>query len=155
MVMDKRPLELQPLEVSTAAAHRLVEEGLQKIFRTNKTLTLGFGGGPFGGGAFGEMTSPLDAEIQVVLREIQTEVHQLENSGDYGEQFKNARRLLATGKLEKKWINWIKNFSFSEATKLENNIDPEWLEVDINKPIKVSKKVLIPSFRHPKVLFGY
>lgn len=43
--------------------------------------------------------------------------------------------------------NW-----FLEANKLENNIDPEWLEVDINKPIKVTKKVLIPSFRHPKVV---
>jgi hypothetical protein len=38
-----------------------------------------------------------------------------------------------------------------EATKLENNIDPEWLEVDINKPIKVTKKILVPSFRHQKV----
>ncbi|KAL3110136.1 hypothetical protein niasHT_015739 [Heterodera trifolii] len=97
----------------------------------------GFSGAPFGSHAFGgDIPSPLDAEIQIVLREIQSEVHQLENSGEYGEQLKNARRLLAT-----------------EATKLENNIDPEWLEVDINKPIKVSKKVLIPSFRHPKFNF--
>uniref|UniRef100_A0A914HY06 K Homology domain-containing protein n=1 Tax=Globodera rostochiensis TaxID=31243 RepID=A0A914HY06_GLORO len=73
--------------------------------------------------------SPLEAIFR-------SEMHQLETSGEYGEQLKNARRLLAT-----------------EATKLENNIDPEWLEVDINKPIKVSKKVLIPSFRHPKFNF--
>uniref|UniRef100_A0A183BPP1 KH domain-containing protein n=1 Tax=Globodera pallida TaxID=36090 RepID=A0A183BPP1_GLOPA len=97
----------------------------------------GFSGAPFGSQTFGgEIPSPLDAEIQIVLREIQSEMHQLETSGEYGEQLKNARRLLAT-----------------EATKLENNIDPEWLEVDINKPIKVSKKVLIPSFRHPKFNF--
>jgi hypothetical protein len=43
------------------------------------------------------MVSPLDAEIQVVLREIHTELHTLEGSGEYGEQFKNARRLLTTG----------------------------------------------------------
>jgi len=60
----------------------------------------------------------------------------LESSGAYGEQFKNARRLLTT-----------------ESNKLENNIDPEWLEVDINKPIKVTKKILVPSFRYPKFNF--
>lgn len=43
------------------------------------------------------MPSPLDAEIQVVCREIHTELHTLEQSGEYGEQFKNARRLLTTG----------------------------------------------------------
>lgn len=99
----------------------------------------GFGAPPFGApmpfpGA--EIPSPLDAEIQIVLREIHNEVQVLEQSGEYGEQFKNARRLLTT-----------------EATKLENNIDPEWLEVDIQKQIKVSKKVLIPSFRHQKFNF--
>jgi len=98
----------------------------------------GYGQGPFGayGAAPQEIVSPLDAEIQVVLREIHTELSTLESSGEYGEQFKNARRLLTT-----------------EANKLENNIDPEWLEVDINKPIKVTKKVLIPSFRYPKFNF--
>jgi len=82
------------------------------------------------------MPSPLDAEIQVVCREIRQELATLDQSGEYGEQFKNARRLLTT-----------------EAGKLENNVDPEWLEVDIPKPIKVTKKVLIPSFRHPKFNF--
>lgn len=48
----------------------------------------------------------------------------MEQGGEWGEQFKNAKRLLA-----------------AEADKLENSIDPEWLEVDIAKPIKVSKKV--------------
>lgn len=48
----------------------------------------------------------------------------MEQGGEWGEQFKNAKRLLA-----------------AEADKLENSIDPEWLEVDISKPIKVSKKV--------------
>ena len=41
--------------------------------------------------------SPLDAEIQVVLREIHAEQQLLEQAGPYGEQLKNARRLLATG----------------------------------------------------------
>lgn len=50
----------------------------------------------------------------------------------------------------KKWLRWAK---CSESDKLENNIDPEWLEVDIPKPIKVTKKVLIPNFRHPRVSF--
>ena len=35
---------------------------------------------------------------------------------------------------------------------MENSIDPEWLEVDIVKPIKVTKKVLIPVYRYPKVI---
>jgi hypothetical protein len=39
----------------------------------------------------------LDAEIQVVIREIQTEIGLFATSGEYGEQFKNARRLLAAG----------------------------------------------------------
>lgn len=79
------------------------------------------------------MTSPLDAEIQAVLREIHLEVTGLETSGD---QFRNARRLLN-----------------SEKERLENNIDPEWLEVDVAKPVKVCKKILVPIYRHPNV--GY
>lgn len=43
------------------------------------------------------MSSPLDAEIQIVLREIHGEIQLLEQSGEYGDHFKNARRLLATG----------------------------------------------------------
>uniref|UniRef100_A0A915N3M8 K Homology domain-containing protein n=1 Tax=Meloidogyne javanica TaxID=6303 RepID=A0A915N3M8_MELJA len=99
-------------------------------------LGYGYGTSAFGAAFPADMSSPLDAEIQIVLREIHGEVQLLEQSGEYGEQFKNARRLLAT-----------------EATKLENNIDPEWLEVDINKPIKVTKKILVPSFRHQKFNF--
>uniref|UniRef100_F1LD40 KH domain-containing, RNA-binding, signal transduction-associated protein 2 n=1 Tax=Ascaris suum TaxID=6253 RepID=F1LD40_ASCSU len=83
-----------------------------------------------------EAQSPLDAEIQVVIREIHNEQQLMEQGGEWGEQFKNAKRLLA-----------------AEADKLENSIDPEWLEVDIPKPIKVSKKVLIPNFRHPRFNF--
>jgi len=96
----------------------------------------GYGQGAFGAYPAPDISSPLDAEIQVVVREIHTELNTLEQAGEYGEQFKNARRLLTT-----------------EGNKLENNIDPEWLEVDINKPIKVTKKILIPSFRHPKFNF--
>lgn len=60
----------------------------------------GFGAPAFGGvPAYPgmEIPSPLDAEIQIVLREIHGEIQTLEQSGEYGEQFKNARRLLATG----------------------------------------------------------
>ncbi|WKX90789.1 hypothetical protein Q1695_009551 [Nippostrongylus brasiliensis] len=107
----------------------------------------GYGGGGFGGGfggppgfggpaGFDAAQSPLDAEVQVVIREIHNELGLFDASGEYGEQFKNARRLLA-----------------AESDKLENNIDPEWLEVDIPKPIKVTKKVLIPNFRHPRFNF--
>uniref|UniRef100_A0A0N5AJH7 KH domain-containing protein n=1 Tax=Syphacia muris TaxID=451379 RepID=A0A0N5AJH7_9BILA len=92
--------------------------------------------GPFPGGFCGDTQSPLDAEIQVVIREIQNEQQLMEQGGEWGEQFKNAKRLLA-----------------AEADKLQNSIDPEWLEVDIPKSIKVSKKVLIPSFRHPHFNF--
>lgn len=94
--------------------------------------------------------SPLDAEIQVVIREIQNEIQLFSTAGEYGEQFKNARRLLAAGKLsdvciENKWSRLV------ESDKLTNSVDPEWLEVDIPKPIKVTKKILIPNFRHPHV----
>ncbi|EGT60427.1 hypothetical protein CAEBREN_02726 [Caenorhabditis brenneri] len=97
----------------------------------------GYGMYPGAGGPGGyppqEMPSPLDAEIQAVLREIHSEVTGLEASGD---QFRNARRLLNT-----------------EKEKLENNIDPEWLEVDVAKPVKVCKKILIPIYRHPNFNF--
>ncbi|CAI5437982.1 unnamed protein product [Caenorhabditis angaria] len=107
----------------------------------------GYGGGQGGyGGGYGmhpgfpgypphEMPSPLDAEIQCVLREIHAELGSLEQS-EAGEQFRNARRLLN-----------------SEKERLENNIDPEWLEVDIEKPVKVVKKILVPSYRHPQFNF--
>uniref|UniRef100_A0AAF5Q0A8 K Homology domain-containing protein n=1 Tax=Wuchereria bancrofti TaxID=6293 RepID=A0AAF5Q0A8_WUCBA len=94
----------------------------------------GYGG--YGGYGYMDTQSPLDAEIQVVIREIHNEQQLMEQGGEWGEQFKNAKRLLA-----------------AEADKLENSIDPEWLEVDIAKPIKVSKKVLIPNFRHPHFNF--
>ncbi|VDK18549.1 unnamed protein product [Anisakis simplex] len=96
----------------------------------------GYGGGYQSGYSAMEAQSPLDAEIQVVIREIHTEQQLMEQGGEWGEQFKNAKRLLA-----------------AEADKLENSIDPEWLEVDIPKPIKVSKKILIPNFRHPRFNF--
>ncbi|PAV85693.1 hypothetical protein WR25_08291 [Diploscapter pachys] len=76
--------------------------------------------------------SPLDAEIQVVLAEIHQEIAVLDQSEEWANALKNGRRLLLT-----------------EADRLEHNIDPEWLEVDINKPVKLVKKVLIPNFRHP------
>jgi hypothetical protein len=41
--------------------------------------------------------------------------------------------------------------TFIESTKLEHNIDPEWLDLDSNKLIKVTKKVMIPTFRYPNV----
>ncbi|GMR34000.1 hypothetical protein PMAYCL1PPCAC_04195, partial [Pristionchus mayeri] len=95
-----------------------------------------YGGSSFGGGGGGMEQSPLDAEIQVVIREIHNEQALFEQAGEWGGQFKNAKRLLA-----------------AEADKLENSIDPEWLEVDIPKPIKVTKKILIPTFRHPRFNF--
>ncbi|VDM50148.1 unnamed protein product [Toxocara canis] len=89
----------------------------------------GYGGGGYNAGGYGggyggmnmQMQSPLDAEIQVVVREIHNEMQLMEQGGEWSDQFKNAKRLLA-----------------AEADKLENNIDPEWLEVDIAKPIKVA-----------------
>uniref|UniRef100_A0A0N4ZH96 KH domain-containing protein n=1 Tax=Parastrongyloides trichosuri TaxID=131310 RepID=A0A0N4ZH96_PARTI len=80
--------------------------------------------------------SPLDHEILIVKGEIQHEINIIDQSGDYGLQFKNGRRLLV-----------------SELDRLANNIEPDWLEVDIEKPIKVVKKVLVPTFRHPQ--FNY
>jgi hypothetical protein len=56
------------------------------------------GGGDFYGGGPAFEQSPLDAEVEVVLNEMHAEVAALDASGEYGEQFKNARRLLTTGK---------------------------------------------------------
>lgn len=67
--------------------------------------------------------------FKVVIRQIHNEQQLMEQGGEWGEQFKNAKRLLA-----------------AELDKLENSIDPEWLEVDIAKPIKVSKKVFFTFF---------
>ncbi|KAI6175006.1 KH domain-containing protein [Aphelenchoides bicaudatus] len=103
----------------------------------NPAPEFGYGGAPpeFGfGGGFEQ--SPLDAEVEVVLGEMHGEIAALDAAGEYGEQFKNARRLLTT-----------------EVDRLENNIDPEWLEVDIEKPIKLIRKILIPTFRNPR--FNY
>lgn len=96
----------------------------------------GYGGAPqeFFGGGFEQ--SPLDAEVELVLNEMHGEIAAFDAAGEYGEQFKNARRLLST-----------------EVDRLENNIDPEWLEVDIEKPIKLIRKILIPTFRNPR--FNY
>ncbi|VDO74452.1 unnamed protein product [Heligmosomoides polygyrus] len=133
---------------------KLISHRIGTIALTSKRSTFsgpggpgGYGGGGFGGGyggppgfggpgGFDAAQSPLDAEVQVVIREIHNELGLFDASGEYGDQFKNARRLLA-----------------AESDKLENNIDPEWLEVDIPKPIKVTKKVLIPNFRHPRFNF--
>lgn len=87
-------------------------------------------------GANFEQPSPLDAEVEIVTREMHNEVNILDQSGEYGEQLKNARRLLIT-----------------EVERLENNIDPEWLEVDVEKPIRLIRKVLVPTFRNPR--FNY
>uniref|UniRef100_A0A914Y9S2 K Homology domain-containing protein n=1 Tax=Panagrolaimus superbus TaxID=310955 RepID=A0A914Y9S2_9BILA len=97
-------------------------------------------GPPPGAGGFnsdpGYQQSPLDAEIATVLHEMRAEVASFDSSPDYSEQYRNAKRLLT-----------------HEVTKLESNIDPEWLEVDIEKQIKLVKKVLIPAWRHPRFNF--
>ncbi|CAB3408916.1 unnamed protein product [Caenorhabditis bovis] len=95
----------------------------------------GYGMPPGYGGFQPEIVSPLDQEIQCVLREIHTELATLDST-DKTEQFRNARRLLD-----------------HEKERLETNMDPEWLEVDIAKPVRVVKKVLIPNYRHPHFNF--
>ena len=55
-----------------------------------QAVPYGYGQAPFAGYAGPEMAmaSPLDAEIQVVLREIHTELQTLESSGEYGKQIR-------------------------------------------------------------------
>lgn len=43
------------------------------------------------------------------------------------------------------------NCEISEISKLESRTNPEWLEVDIGRPIRLTRKVLIPRFRYPNV----
>uniref|UniRef100_A0A914DEH3 K Homology domain-containing protein n=1 Tax=Acrobeloides nanus TaxID=290746 RepID=A0A914DEH3_9BILA len=75
--------------------------------------------------------SPLDMEVQNVLTELHQEIAIIDQT-EYAPLLKNAKRLLKT-----------------ETFKLENNIDPDWVEVDVEKPIKVTKKILVPYYRYP------
>jgi hypothetical protein len=99
-------------------------------------------GPPHGGGGFnadpgsGYPQSPLDAEVAAVLHEMRGEISSFDASPEFSDQYRNAKRLLT-----------------HEVLKLESNTDPEWLELDTEKQIKLVKKVLIPTWRHPRFNF--
>lgn len=59
-------------------------------------------------------------------------------SGEYGEQFKNARRLLTT-----------------EAGKLENSVDPEWLEVLVLIHLLDTGRLYVNIGRHQQTNKSY
>uniref|UniRef100_A0A915EJ52 K Homology domain-containing protein n=1 Tax=Ditylenchus dipsaci TaxID=166011 RepID=A0A915EJ52_9BILA len=94
------------------------------------------GGGPassfgLGVGKYGnEIPSPLDAEIQHTILEMQQELAYIDTLPQTN-NLRHSKRLLK-----------------ERCAKLESTVDPDWVEVDISKPIKVTKRVLIPIFRH-------
>ncbi|KAI1730681.1 KH domain-containing, RNA-binding, signal transduction-associated protein 2 [Ditylenchus destructor] len=93
--------------------------------------SFGLGVGKYGN----EIPSPLDAEIQHTILEMQQELAYIDTLS-VAADLRHSKRLLK-----------------ERCAKLEGTVDPDWVEVDINKPIKVTKRVLIPSFRHPN--FNY
>lgn len=90
-------------------------------------LSFGLGIGKYGN----EIPSPLDAEIQHTILEMQQELAYIDTLS-VSPNLRHSKRLLK-----------------ERCAKLEGTVDPDWVEVDISKPIKVTKRVLIPTFRHP------
>uniref|UniRef100_A0A7E4VT19 KH_dom_type_1 domain-containing protein n=1 Tax=Panagrellus redivivus TaxID=6233 RepID=A0A7E4VT19_PANRE len=83
-----------------------------------------------------EMPSLLLPEFQDTISEIKDELAFLQRHPEVASRIPHAMRVLE-----------------KEGFKLSRCIDPEWLEVDINKPIYLSKRVLIPINRHPTFNF--
>lgn len=106
----------------------------------------GLGVGKYGN----EIPSPLDGEIQHTILEMQQELAYIDTLS-VASNLRHSKRLLKERKF--KMFFYGVYDSFTGCAKLEGAIDPDWVEVDINKPIKVTKRILIPTFRHPN--FNY
>jgi len=78
-----------------------------------------------------EVTSPLDSEIKYTVLEMQQELAYIDTLPEF-ENLRHSRRLLR-----------------EECNKLEGTIDPDWVEVDNSKPIKITKRILVPTHRNP------
>uniref|UniRef100_A0A0N4ZH97 KH domain-containing protein n=1 Tax=Parastrongyloides trichosuri TaxID=131310 RepID=A0A0N4ZH97_PARTI len=76
----------------------------------------------------------LEQEIISTKEQIKREISILEQSGGYGLQFANAKRLLC-----------------DELNNLNIKIEPEWLEITDEKPIKIVKKIIVPSSENSKI----
>uniref|UniRef100_A0A183C1K0 KH domain-containing protein n=1 Tax=Globodera pallida TaxID=36090 RepID=A0A183C1K0_GLOPA len=84
-----------------------------------------------------ERQSPLEVEYQHSLLDLRQELALIDSlDSSVTNCLKNSRRLL-----------------IDESTKLEEWHDPDWVEVDVTRPIKLSKQVLIPTFRFPTFNF--
>lgn len=46
-----------------------------------------------------------------------------------------------------------KFFLFLEIERLSTYVEPEYLEIDVPKPIRIVKKILVPVHRNPKVCY--
>jgi hypothetical protein len=81
---------------------------------------------------------------------MQNEIHLISASST--KPFTNAKRLIAQGKcsyLFGRYQCWY----YLEIENLEQNIDQEYLEIDIPKSIKLTKKILIPTaYSHADVV---
>jgi hypothetical protein len=79
-----------------------------------------------------EQPSPLMDEFQDTVTEMENEIAFLKRHPEVATRIPHAVRILE-----------------KEHYKLDRCVDPEWLEVDINKPINLVRKILIPTNRHP------
>ncbi|KAL3089765.1 hypothetical protein niasHT_020207 [Heterodera trifolii] len=84
-----------------------------------------------------ERQNPLEIEAQNCLLDLRQELAFVDSlDPSLGQCLTNSRRLL-----------------ISESMKLEEWHNPDWVEVDHNRPVKLSKQILIPNFRYPSVNF--
>uniref|UniRef100_A0AC35FKY5 K Homology domain-containing protein n=1 Tax=Panagrolaimus sp. PS1159 TaxID=55785 RepID=A0AC35FKY5_9BILA len=83
-----------------------------------------------------ELPGPLMDEFQDTVKEMQNEIAFLKRHPEVATRIPHAVRILE-----------------KECFKLDKCVDPEWLEVDINKPINIVKRILIPTARHPTFNF--
>uniref|UniRef100_A0A914YC22 K Homology domain-containing protein n=1 Tax=Panagrolaimus superbus TaxID=310955 RepID=A0A914YC22_9BILA len=84
-----------------------------------------------------ELPGPLMDELQDTVKEMQNEIAFLKRHPEVATRIPNAVRILEKGVM----------------FKLDKCVDPEWLEVDINKPINIVKRIIIPTARHPTFNF--
>lgn len=92
----------------------------------------------YGAGNFWqEMLNPLDNEFKQSSYEMRQEAAYIESlDPQINTNLVHSRRLLET-----------------ESNKMDEMVNPEWLELDNARPIKLCRQVLIPNYRYPTLNF--
>ncbi|KAH7718798.1 KH domain-containing protein [Aphelenchoides avenae] len=84
-----------------------------------------------------DLGSPVEEQARMALLEMKQETAFIDQCPpEYSDNLRHARRLLR-----------------EECYRLDNDVDPDWVEVDSLKPIRVTKRVLIPLYKYPHVNF--